>query len=555
MTDHRSLDQVICLTGEDQHPHAGRQVRKALGSRCAPADTRRDDALVINLVERADLVEGAFAIDVPPDGPITISGGPFSGVIYGANEFVRRLTSESTIAIESVAETPGLPYRTFWNWDHSTNWSMTQIGAQETGVMNPYAKPPDGFLADFRRVVDFMSLNRIAAITIFGFLRDSHGGIEAAQELCRYATERGVRILPGIAINAYGGVVWEMDHRYNLGTWLRTHPDLAADMERPAGFQLADLDFPLYFPRAEYSARGCSSRPENIAWMDEAIAWLTETFQIGGVDIEAGDYGVCGCPLCSARRAEREDASRRHGYAESWSHADMADYYPRLFDIIRSRRPDAWVYAEIQWDNLLDAEAQRPLHGLPQDGIYQHTLNRSYWHKVEREITPDYAHTLPTKNNVIRTQFNCQWNGDYRTERYRLNARDFAAQAKKAAEIGFTGHTVWGEPSPFNTSVELSYLAFSRFTWDPTLTWDQFITRDLAPLYDGPEAATRYVTLAEEFDASANLPIKNLQTMRSETLANAAAVSGQSSSRWLWLTDQIDRRIYDSQTRPVGSPW
>jgi len=30
--------------------------------------------------------------------------------------------------------------------------------------------------------------------TISGFLRDSHGGIEAAQELCRYANERGVRI-------------------------------------------------------------------------------------------------------------------------------------------------------------------------------------------------------------------------------------------------------------------------------------------------------------------------------------------------------------------------
>ena len=91
-------------------------------------------------------------------------------------------------------------------------------------------------------------------------------------------------------------------------------------------------------------------------------------------------------------------------------------------------------------------------------------------------------------NNVFRTQFNCQWNGDYRTERYRFNGKDFAEQAKKAAEVGFKGLTVWGEPSPYHVSTELSYLAFARFTWDPTLTWEQFMREEVAPRLGGSDA-------------------------------------------------------------------
>ena len=65
---------------------------------------------------------------------------------------------------------------------------------------------------------------------------------------------------------------------------------------------------------------------------------------------------MCGCDLCKARRAERDDAQKREGYAESWSHADMADFYPRLYQAALARRPDAWIYSEIQWDNLMDAK-------------------------------------------------------------------------------------------------------------------------------------------------------------------------------------------------------
>lgn len=540
----------IAIAGAETHPHAARRLRESF-----PAvdwiEPGSSAQATIKLTTDDSISEGSFSIESSRNdagNTVSITGGPFSGVIYAVEEIVQQtaqpIDGGFDLPTGIVEDAPDLPYRTWWNWDHSTNWDLEQIGMQEIGVMNPYGKPADGFLADFKSVVDFMSRNRIAAIAIYGFLRDSHGGIEDAQELCRYASERGVRILPGIAINAYGGIVWEMEHEFNLATWLRKHPELAAQMERPPGFQIQDLGFDLYFPRGDYSMRGCPSQPANQNWMAEGVAWLSETFDIGGINIEAGDYGVCGCPLCQTRRAEREDARRRDGYTESWSHADMADFYPRLYDAVRQKHPDAWIYSEIQWDNLMDAEAMTPLRNLPAGGIYQHTLNRGYWNRVEQELTAEYTRQLPTKTNVFRCQFACQWNGDRRTERYRFNGRDWEAMAKKAKATGFDGLTVWGEPSPYNTATELSYLAFSRFTWDTSLTWETWVERDIAPLLGGVDAAHRYLAMLDIIDPPQRPAVDTLLPLQQEALGLARQLDDDAARRWLWLAERIGRIRY-----------
>ena len=163
---------------------------------------------------------------------ILLLGGGRPGLIYAVNELSQKILSyqgeEIIIPKIDLEQSPLLPYRLLWTWDHSTNWYLEQVGIQEIGAMNYYSKPPEGFLEDYFRLIDFMSLNRIGGVTIYGFLRDCHGGIEAAQKLCKYASERGVRILPGVGINAYGGIYWEGNHRYNLTQWLRQRPELKA---------------------------------------------------------------------------------------------------------------------------------------------------------------------------------------------------------------------------------------------------------------------------------------------------------------------------------------
>ncbi len=276
--------------------------------------------------------------------------------------------------------------------------------------------------------------------------------------------------------------------------------------------------------------------------MAEGIAWLAETCEIGGVNIEAGDYGVCGCDLCNQRRAEREDASRR--VAASWSHADMVDFYPRLAEAVLAKRPDAWLFSEIQWDNLLDPKAMEALRGLPDTGVFQHTFNRPYWQRVQHELTPAYMSQLPTQTNIFRCQFCCQWNGDRRTERYFFNGRDFAAMAQKAAEVGAHGLSVWGEVSPFETATELSYLAFSRFNYDPSLTWEQFLQDDVAPRLGGDAAADRFLELVDTLDHTPTLDTSALAKMQSEALDAACHRDDDVARRWMWLAQRAAQRRF-----------
>ncbi len=318
--------------------------------------------------------------------------------------------------------------------------SLDQLGAvagRPAGNrrLQPYGKPPGGFLADYKRLVDFCSRNRIAAITIYGFLRDSHGGVEAAQELSRYATERGVRIMPGIAIGAYGGVYWEGDHKYNLATWLKQNPQFAATMEKGVGFQLADLSFPLNFPRSDYTVSACPSAPETIEWMEEAVSWLAETFDIGGINIESGDYGVCGCDRCVARRANAAEAARRKIRPRRFlvAHRHGGEFSKTL--------PRCEIEEAGALGLLRDAMGQSARPGCecgPEQAAQGRRLSstpptRASWRKLRSGLTRDYVEALPTQPNVLRCQFACQWNGDERTERYAFNAKTFADMAETGA--------------------------------------------------------------------------------------------------------------------------
>ena len=526
----------MAISGENNHPHAARRLRETYGN--GPLD--------LSLVLDPSLAEAEYVI-AAENGHLTVSGGPFSGVIYGVEEVIARSPDQfdpSRFA-PSLTGKPGLPYRSYWTWDHSTNWELSQIGQQEIGVFNPYQKPPGGFLADYKRLVDFCSRNRIGGIVVYGFLRDSHGGMEAAQELCRYGNERGVRIIPGIAIGAYGGAYWEGNHKFNLATWLKANPQHAATMNQGIGFQIADLAFPLNFPPSDYTLSACPSAPETIAWMEEAVSWLAETFEIGGINIESGDYGVCDCQRCMARRANDAEAARRgDAHGDSWSHTDMAENFPRLYRAAKAKRPDLWIYCEMQWDNLLDPVAVEAQKKLPRGAIYQHTANRSFWNRLRTELKPDYVASLPTQPNVLRCQFASQWNGDERTERYAFNARAFADMASRGAELGMEGLTVWGEASDYLATVELSYLAFARFSWDPTLKWEAFVTTELAPRLGGQTLGERFVRIAEELDANQTLPIARLQGLQDEALAAMVSLTGEPARRWLTLAEQIARRLH-----------
>lgn len=454
-------------------------------------------------------------------------GGGIPGLIHAVNELGTRHLVRRGDVLElpalNLRQSPALPHRLLWTWDHSTNWYLEQVGLQEIGALNYYSKPAEGFLEDYRRLVDFMSLQRISGVTIYGFLRDNHGGVEAAQELCRYAAERGVRILPGVGINAYGGIYWEGQHRYNLTTWLRQHPELRAIFDKPVAFHIPELP-KLWFPETDYTDAACPSKPENARYHEEAIQWLAETFEIGGINFETGDYGVCHCADCSARR--RSD--------ETWSLKDMAMLYPRLFAAARRSRPDLWLVSEAYWDNILNLEALAPLAELPEDAIYQFCINRSYWPKVREALTREHVARLPRPKNVLRTHMGSQWNH----ERYELVAPRFAEMMRLLHASGMQGATIFGEVGAFSTVNEINYLAFARFGYQADLTWRQFVADDLGPLLGGAEAAERYLALLD-------VPGDRLSLTRAADEARdiAAAQAGEACRRWVWLQNRLHQKL------------
>jgi hypothetical protein len=543
----RLSEQARVIIGADakRHVHALRQLLRYLPGRAI--EVVEPDSLA-ELAENADmlitLTEAAAEADaskpvLPEDGfllrtgtlkgrtTLLLQGSGLPGLIYAVNELgLRHLTVRGDI-IELPAldlrQAPALPYRLLWTWDHSTNWYLEQVGLQEIGAMNYYSKPEEGFLEDYRRLVDFMSLHRIGGVTIYGFLRDNHGGVEAAQELCRYANERGVRILPGVGINAYGGIYWEGQHRYNLTTWLRQHPELSAVFEKPVAFHIPD--FPkLWFPETHYTDAACPSKPENARYHEEAVQWLAETFEIGGINFETGDYGACQCPDCTARRTTDD----------TWSLNDMALLYPRLFEAARRSRPDLWLVSEAYWDNILDLDALAPLAGLPDDAIYQFCINRSYWPTLKANLTREHVSHLPRPQNVIRTHMGTQWNH----ERYELIASRFAEMMQLLHTTGMQGATIFSEVSAFSVVNEINYLAFARFGYEAGLTWEKFVAADLGPLLGGAEAASRYLEL---LTLPADVPI--LTRAAAEARDIAAAQSGEAYRRWVWLQNRLYQKL------------
>lgn len=522
------------VRGADGHPHA-------FDLLTSTRTTNRHPTTTIRLATDPSLLEGAFRISVPEEGGIDIVGGPFNGVIYAAQRLLSSMTvtssGEISLKVGDVADQPVLQHRNFWTWDHSTNWDLERVGQQEFGALNTYQKDSDAFSADYMRLIDFASSERISSVIVYGLLRDSHGGVDAARQVCQYGDQRGVRVVAGVGVNAYGGVYFDGKHRFNLATWLKENPDLGAQVKGDLGFGFEDM-VDMSFPSNEYMQGLCPSRPENLEWNRQAIRWLIDEVGVAGINFETGDYGSCGCQQCSSLATS--------GSATSWSFDAMASVYPSLLEETSRTRPDGSAFlnlVEVYWDNLFDANALDPLRVLPDWCEYQYCVNKGYWAEHRTELTPSHVKRLPRPNGVLRTHAASQWN----RQRYSYAAPILADMAATAGRAGMRGMTIWGEASAYNPINEINYVAFSRFAWNPDLAWDEFWRIDVAPRFGGGSAAETFIrdaALLEDPAASAADVIAAADRAR-----EGSQQSGEIGRRWTWLTERAHRVAY-SRNRP-----
>lgn len=271
---------------------------------------------------------------------------------------------------------PALPNSYFWTWDHSTNWVLDDPGILNLGCQNRYLKRPETFVEDYRRLSDFAAGLGVNGIVIWGFLRDSHGGIESAKRVAGYAADKNVAIMPGIGTTFYGGVYYEGSHKYCLENFLEKHPE-ARMINKDGNVHLEGLTNSGW---KQYGA--CPNHPVYLEWLQESIQWLFHEFTIGGANIENGDYLVCHDPRCEQRRADwpREDSD--------FLRLQAFTYVP-AFECIRERLKNNLITAATycgfmpgdppdgNYRSLAWMRCQRPamLDRMPQDGIIQWTIS------------------------------------------------------------------------------------------------------------------------------------------------------------------------------------
>ncbi len=380
-------------------------------------------------------------------------------------------------------------YRLFWTWDYCTLWDDSYF-ARGMGAFGPNQRRAY-FLKDYKRMVDFCSEHGINGIVIWGALRAHNNGEEQLKELVRYGKLKHVRILPGVGIFGYGGVYYDTRRAYNgwvdipmesnpysLHSWLHDHPEYAA-----IGTDKKPMKTGMY------SDIACPSCPENIAWFKNALAWLFREFDVDGVQVEIGDYSVCHCEKCGAKRKGNDKSV--------FFIEDMIEPYTIAHDIAKQIKPDAWIICEAYSSFAVPLSPENPgfyaalndkqkslLSLLPEDAIVQWALDRAVGLNATQIWEPDVF--LPNKNNIARIHAGSQHSFHSIND---WGVHTIGDLIKKARMSGVNGVSIFGEESPASPPNEANYLVFSEFCGygnsNPECDMNLFFSKTLDPLYGG----------------------------------------------------------------------
>ena len=433
-----------------------------------------------------------------------------------------------------------IPNRFFWTWDHSTNWCLHAYGAQNSGVANVYAKAPEMFEADYKRLVDFCAEHKFNAVGIVGMLRDKHGGVESARRLCDYANNKGVKIYMIAGLYAYGGIYYEGNHKYSLNRFFGEHPECI-------GKRIDGTPLIVQFKgKHGYNAepQGCASDERLHEYILESLDWLFRDIpELGGIQMESGDSGVCQCERCRARRGEEKSHI---------SVADMAGIYPEAADVIYSRNPDALVICETYhhftdeacryFETEIPDENLRKLFAMPEKVFWQWKcdamLRDNTWSEDDRMLP-----SMRKFNHVMRAHSGTQWWGG----RAVMEIDKLRRQCRLSHTSGINGVSMFGECASFHTGSEFNYLALEYFSDDPYASNEDYIADVMAPRLGGKAIAEEYF----EYAQYTNTPEKIPQASKRIAKITASIENYDHLRRWQYLASFLNGYYWEhSQQNP-----
>ena len=454
----------------------------------------------------------------------------FGGALLGAPAKAESLKPPRVRPVNPLAATfpiwrlerpakPALPNSYFWTWDHSNNWDWDDPGMLNYGCNNSYLKQPDTYLDDYRRLTDMAAGLGVKGAIIWGFLRDSHGGIEYAKRVADYADSRGVAIMPGVGTTWYGGCYYEGDHKYNLETFIKRNPDAVRRLEN------GDRD--------EHGM--CPTHPGFVEWVQKGLDWLFKEFAIGGVNLENGDFVVCYCSRCTKRREEwpkDEPLFWFHQYLGyepalqalkdhfkdkliTWAtykgfmpgsgpgknqHAHMECLRPVMFDKLPAGSLCQWTLTHMIHPKPL------PLTAYLDNGAPAEALSCETW---SADAKPPSAHSVGFIHQ------GSQWTG---RSRYKCVISEIKEGCLRAYRTGLEGVSIHGEVSSLHIPWALNYLAFSHFIHWPADSLRDWGRKTLGQVLGSPDEGEAFAELLTHCDAG-TLTQAQLKDLGSRTLS------------------------------------
>ncbi|MCK5861650.1 MAG: hypothetical protein KAH38_04135 [Candidatus Hydrogenedentes bacterium] len=359
----------------------------------------------------------------------------------------------SAIAGTNNTAVPATPMKVLlWCWDTRMTWDdephLIQLKMAASDQHFSYTKCSESFQIGFRRLVDYCAENDIWGIVLWGFLRDAHGGVAAAQDLCLYARDRNVTIIPGVGLCAYGGYYYAGDHPFNLDTYLHKHPERASiAYEEGSGRKVQGVLDP--------------SLPENQQWWRDGLEWMLETFAIGGINYEMGDF------IINASQ-KAQTARRALGFNADGNILDMVVATHDLIERAYTLQPNGiFINALYRGYHQIRTLPDIPyVNAMNPKTVWQYTLT----HMQRDEAFPDGFGDIPAHRQYGYLHwFNASTNTiakDY--------TMDIARVFPAAQQLGFEFIGTYGELRANTPIADRNYRAQAAWAKNPALQYKDF---------------------------------------------------------------------------------
>ena len=475
------------------------------------------------------LTEGSFLLKTfRKEGKTTIfvTGKDRLGTLYAAqdlkNYYLRIEMGRVLLNELNLAERAQLKYRWLRILDTPRNWQTSEPGPSSNAEVIGSLKADTG-LAELKAIVEYMSARRLNGLTLWGFPGGPESGVAGAQELCRYANERGVRVLPRIGLTGSEGLFSEGDHAFNLRAWANAHPELCA-LDKTGAVVNGTL---------------CPEKIQNRQRYREGLQWLFQNVRVGGVSLELEPFFVCHSEDC--RQARKMMGGRDPDYSK-----DLARFAAFVAEEVQKLDPKAWVtYAAgtgFDVDSIQSSATGRMPVGqqaafppefakkIPEPAVAQWDLRpmlkAGVWPSPFKAPIKHSLGLLDLGAGPVATRPEIYWRRMENVTHHTISSN-------------LEGLAIPAERAPDNPATELNYLIFSELAFNPAADVHEFFRFKLSRLYGGEDAARRLSKILQLLEDETGMLASNYDEALGLAKQTAAVSDRNGKERWTRLIEYI----------------